>query len=505
MQIPVHDSEQQLTTKAPQTEVNASLFGQKGRNMQEIGKGFADMGEHIQKVDDLNRKAYATTEYTKQKTALDLEYDSKPNLSEADVLEHNKKAAEIANKLRPTMGSQSDQAEFGLATTRDIQSSKIQFTTKMLKQKADSTKASIDETHAMILEQEAQGRDQTDARVALDELKKKADQAGIYSKEEIYKRDKAQAKAGIENTLDNEMANVVSSGDKSQVDKWLADLPGREIAGKKLDPETKLKYATLANTALGNMQKRQDAEAKDNILNGRVGTMVDLTSGNTKWDQVDMAAISEKDPVFAAALSKTREFMDVAYDPKLPVNQQKLSRSPLLSDEQNKQAKIYAKTITDTFMHNDNEKLSDFIATELEKKGDGLTSGVKLAAFANLTYLKSKANAPKTPEDAKAKDRYHSIEEAVSFLKSANRFLSSNAIADFIVRNFHSGASSKEDVLKEAKDSLRNAIIPKHESLAGIPFTPNKIVDGQRAVEHIHSGTNESDAGDGTSDYSNAE
>lgn len=273
-----------------------------------------------------------------------------------------------------------------------------------------------------------------------------------------------------------------------------------EKGGVVIEPDKKKALLDIADRAKANTEKKVQAAQEEALVQNRMETIVGVASGKMALEGVDMKAIAEYDPQLAGTLTKVKDFM-VNYNPKLPPQEQKLSSAGLTSMSQIMQMKSYAKSITDTFLQDDNKKLSDFVLRELEKKGDGLTSSVKLAAFANLAALKAKANYPNTPDAAAGADRYNAIKTAVRFLQASNPYLAPTAIGEFIVRNFLSGKSAQHDVMQEAKNTLRDQIVGRYKAVSKLPSLPNKIVDGDAFVEDIQSGINEFSNGDKSGDY----
>jgi len=219
-------------------------------------------------------------------------------------------------------------------------------------------------------------------------------------------------------------------------------------------------------------------------------TVTSIASGKTPIEDINIPEIAQYDPQLAGTLTKVKDFM-VNYNPKLPPKEQALSSAGLLNTQQVLQMKNYARSITDVFMQDDNKQLSDFVLRELEKKGDGLTPSVKIAAFANLAALKAKVNNQQSAPDAETADKFFAIKNAVKFLEASNPYLAARTIGDFVVKNYLSGTKGHKQIMNEARSVLRDNIIGIHKSVAKLPSVPNKIVDGEASVEDLQSGTNE--------------
>jgi hypothetical protein len=263
-----------------------------------------------------------------------------------------------------------------------------------------------------------------------------------------------------------------------------------EQGGVTIDPEKKKNLLEIADRAQTNAEKKVQAQAVEAMTKNRMEMITGIASGQMRIEDLNMADIAEYDSQLSTTLTKVKDFM-VNYNPKLPPNEQALSSAGLMSANQIKSMRSYARSITDVFLQNDNEKLGDFVLRELDKKGDGTTPSVKLAAFANLAALKANINNQQTPQDVNSATRFNAIKAAVSFLKSSNPYLSSASIGDFIVKNYLSGADTTEKIMEEAKSVLRDKVIERYQSVAKLPGLPNKIVDGEASVEDLQSGANE--------------
>jgi len=263
-----------------------------------------------------------------------------------------------------------------------------------------------------------------------------------------------------------------------------------EKGGVTIDPSKKKSLLDIAESARKNTEKKIEAQQIEAQTQNRMDTVTSIASGKTPIEDINIPEIAQYDPQLAGTLTKVKDFM-VNYNPKLPPKEQALSSAGLLNTQQVLQMKNYARSITDVFMQDDNKQLSDFVLRELEKKGDGLTPSVKIAAFANLAALKAKVNNQQSAPDAETADKFFAIKNAVKFLEASNPYLAARTIGDFVVKNYLSGTKGHKQIMNEARSVLRDNIIGIHKSVAKLPSVPNKIVDGEASVEDLQSGTNE--------------
>jgi hypothetical protein len=272
-----------------------------------------------------------------------------------------------------------------------------------------------------------------------------------------------------------------------------------EQGGVTIDPEKKKVFLDIADRAENNLEKKLQAQAIEGQARNRMETVLGISSNDPKFQNLDLAAVSEYDPQLANVITKVKDFM-VNYNPQIPTKDQPLKAAGIPpTTTQLRAFKDYSKSITDVFMQSDNKELGEFVLRELEKKGDGLTPSVKIAAFTNLAFLKAKVNNPQTPEDSKAASKFNAIKAGVKFLQTSNPYLAPEAIGDFIVKNFLQGGKTNEEIMGEARGVLTDKIIDRYKSVAKLPSVPNKIVDGEASVEDLQSGANELD---GEEEYS---
>lgn len=313
--------------------------------------------------------------------------------------------------------------------------------------------------------------------------------AGVYSEEAAYRLyQKANDDIGV-NRISKDLYSAQTPEQVEQVSQNITS-GVYEQYGVTIDPDKKKSLLEIADRAKINTEKRLQAQQVEAIAKNRVDKISQIASGQVPFENLDMTQISAADPQLASTLTKVKDFLG-NYNPKLPMKEQALAIAGLTSENQIRAMRDYARTITDTFMQDNNEQLGQFMLRELEKKGDGLTPSVKLAAFANLAALKYRSNNPQTSEDMVHAERLNSIKNAVAFIKATNPYTAPFVMSDFIVKNFLSGAKGQEEVMSEARGVIKSKALERHPSIANLPSLPNKVVDGDAAVEDLHSGNNE--------------
>lgn len=273
-----------------------------------------------------------------------------------------------------------------------------------------------------------------------------------------------------------------------------------EEGGVVIPPDKKKNLLEISDRARTNLEKKLEAQRIEAMSKNRVDTITGIATGQINPETINITEISEFDPQLGLALSKAKEFLS-NYDPKIPKEEQYVSMAGVVSPSKLLEARNYANSVSDVFDQTNNERLGEFVLREFEKKGDGNTSSVKLAAFMRLAALKYKANNPKTSEDEKDYSQLNSIKSAIKFLQTANPYLSSRLVEDFVVKNFLTNSVDQETVMAEAKSVLKDKILDRYKSVAGLPALPNKIVDGESSVEDLHSGLNELDGEVYSGDY----
>lgn len=326
-------------------------------------------------------------------------------------------------------------------------------------------------------------------------------QAGIIGHTAAYKlQEKANNDLGV-NRISKDLNQAKTPEDVDAIKQAITS-GGYEQGGVTIDPKKKESLLKIANTAEKNAEKRVSAQEAEALVQNRMETITGLASGKIQSENLNLTDIAEYDPQLANTLSKVKDFL-VNYNPKLSPEEQQnpLNSAALATPSEKTRMRNYAKSITDTFLQNDNQKLGDFVLRELEKKGDGLTPSIKLAAFVNLAALKSKVNNQQQAPDAEAAARFNSIKAGVKFLQASNPYLAGDAISEFVVKNYLSGSTNEKKVMEEARAVLKDKILDRHQSVAKLPSLPNKIVDGESSVEDLQSGNNDLKDGTFSGDY----
>lgn len=326
---------------------------------------------------------------------------------------------------------------------------------------------------------------------------------GVYSREDAYKLyQKANDDLGV-NKINKDLYQAKTPDDVDAVTEKITS-GAYEQGGVTIEPDKKKSLLDIADRARTNTEKKLQSESERLLVQNRIDTISGIASGKLNIEDVNLADISEFDPQLSSTLTKVKDFIQ-NYNPKLPPEEQGLASAGLMTQSQIMNMRNYAKSITDVFLHDDNKALSDFMLRELSKKGDGLNSSVKLAAFTNLAALKAKVNDQQNPADAQSVERFNSIKSAVRFLENANPYFAHKSISDFMIKNFLSGNSNSEQVMSEAKNVLKDKIIDKYKSISKLNAIPNKIVDGDGTVEDLHSGLNELEGETYSGDYGDQE
>ena len=483
-QLPRVESQRNLTTQQPSPLAPKDTNGEMWGVLADTASSAADTTYKWQKANSSMQKTQAELNMKTQLLDIHARAEADP-----DKNAYGKYASEVDSVLKNSPANFSDPqvgAEARMQFDYEAKAANIQlnglFRKKQIESDQVNTKQQIDMLVANPTESSME-----DVKKLLAE--KKA--VGIFGEEAAYNLEKKANDDLGKNRLNKDLYSAQTPEAVDQVIQQINE-GFYEKGGVTLDSTDKKNFLEIADRAKVNVEKKMLAQHSEAITNQRMETIVGISSNDPQYQNVDLTKIAETDPQLAGALAKTKDFM-VNYNPKLPPKEQSLASAGLMSTQQIMGMKNYAKSIMDVFMQNDNEKLGDFVVQELEKKGDGLTPSVKIAAFSNLAYLKSKVNAPKTDQDLQLAGRFTAIKNAVMFLKASNPFLAPQLISDFVVKNFLSGSSAPDKVMHEAKDVLKTKAIEKNAALAKLPFTPNKVVDGDAPVEDLHDGLNDLD------------
>lgn len=483
-QLPRYESQRDLTTQQPSMMAPES---KEGKILEKVAETAGQMQETTAKWNLANNSMQKTQAELNLKTTL-LDIHARAD-ADPDKNAYKKYHDEVNQALEKSTQGFSDprtEAEAKMQLGYEAKAAQIQlnglFRKKQIVSDQVNTKTLID----MIVNNPTE-----ESFNQIKSILDKKEKIGVFGPDDVYTLTK---KANEDLGINRINKDLYSSQTPEEVENVRDQINSGfyEKGGVTIDPEKKRALLDLSDRVKANVDKKLVAQQQEAITQNRMETITGIASGNPAYQQIDMTAIAERDPQLAQALTKAKDFM-VNYNPKLPPKEQAMASAGLVTTDQIVKMKNYAKSIMDVFMINDNQKLGDFVVQELEKKGDGLTPSIKIAAFSNLAYLKAKVNNQQSQGDMQASDRYNSIKNAVMFLKASNPYLAPSLISDFIVKNYLSGSSSPDKVMLEAKDVLKKKAIEKNANIAKLPFTPNKVVDGEATVEDLHDGLNELD------------
>ena len=476
--LPIVESQATLSTQQPSYMAPEST---EGKILEQVAKTAGDVQDTAYKWNVANASMQKTQTEVNLKTRL-LDVHARAEV-DPDYNSYQKYADEVSQIYKETNQGISDPkvaAEANLQLGYEAKAAQIQLQGVFKKKQIDNDRANVDTQIDMLVNNPTEG-----SFPAIKKILEDKTALGLYSKEDSFKMmHKAEEDIGV-NRVNKDIYSAQTPEDVANV-RNLLNSGYYEKGGVTIDPIKKEALLNMTYHAEKQAQVRDAAQQVQAVAQNRMETITGIASGDPKYQQLDMVGIAEKDPQLATALASAKQFM-VNYNPKETTG---LSAAGTTSSQYEKM-KLYAKSIKDVFMHDNNQKLGDFVLQELGKTKDGLTPSVKIAAFANLAYMKAKANAPQSPEDLKAAERYTAIKNAVMFLGTANPYMSSRLVNDFMVKNHLSGAADPKLVMQEAKDVLRNKAIEKNAAVAKVPFVPNKVVDGDASVEDLHDGLND--------------
>jgi len=487
--FPRYQSKAQPTTSQPSVQAPEDTTGEIIQKVGEVGKTVQDVSVKWSEAMKSTKKTVSLTNNKSEILDIQNEFQNKPLLTEADYKDARGRIEKARLKNSEGLDSLSVLELNYDSKVADIQLENI-FKKKSIELDTIATKRAValevnnptpnsfPKIKALFREKIDKGL--IDPSVAYSEEVRANNDLGVKR----INQDLYQAKT-------TEEVDAVSQGITSGF---------YEQGGVTIEPDKKKSLLDIADRAKTNVEKKIEAQQVEALAQNRVDVISGVASGQIDLQNLNIAEISEFDPKLGATLTKAKEFMK-DYNPKIPKEQQRVSMAGVLSQSELMKARSYAKSVNDVFMQNDNEKLGEFVLRELEKKGDGTTSSVKLAAFMQLAALKFKANNPKTPEDFDAAKRLNAIKAGFSFLKTSNPYLAGFSILDFIIRNAFSGASTKEEVMQEARSVLEDKVIERYAAVSKLPFVPNKIVDGEASVEDLHSGLNDLEGDEFIGDY----
>ena len=493
---PRYQSKAAFTTQAPSAEAPLDNSGEIAQKVGEtIGGTVQDISLKWSNAVDTIQKTVSQANFETGLADIQNRAQNDPNYNNSD--QYYKEIEKLKNDSLHGFSSTTAQTQMGIELGYKAKVGQIQVQNLYKKKMIDIGQAST----LQLIDKEI--NNPTDSSLPnIQKLLNIQVSAGLLDHKDAYVLlQKANKELGV-NRVNQDLYKATTPEEVDAIAKGITS-GAYERGGVSIEPDKKKALLDIAESAKKNTEKKIEAQQTEAITQNRMETLVDISSGKTPIDSLNMKEIAEYDPEFAGSLTKVKDFM-VNYNPKLPAKEQSMSAAGLLSVSHVKQMKNYAKSITDTFLQDDNKSLSDFVLRELNKKGDGLTSSVKLAAFVNLAALKAKANNPQDQGSADAAHRFSAIKAAVNFLQASNPYLFPQAVSEFIVKDFLGGASSYQQVMEEARNVLRDKIIERYKSAAKLPSLPNKIVDGEASVEDVSAGSTDLTDGTSSGDYADA-
>lgn len=314
---------------------------------------------------------------------------------------------------------------------------------------------------------------------------------GLFDMSEAYQQyQKANVELGI-NRVNRDLYSATKPEDVERVRAQL--LEGfYERGGVTIDAERKRAFLSLADSTLNNVTKKIEAQEAENFTRNRVDTILGVVTGELDPRTINIAEISAFDPELGRALTNVKTFFQ-EYNPKLSPEEQRVSMTGVVPPSKFLAVRQYADSISQVFEQSDNTQLGEFMLRELNKRGDGQTSSVKLAALMRLAALKFAANNPQTPEDREASEQLAAIQSGVAYLQASNAYLAPAAIGELLTRLFLRERPQFVEVMTEAKNILHEQIVKRYRAVAKLPAIPNHIVDGESGIETLHTGENELD------------
>ena len=493
-QFPRYQSKAQLTTQQPSVQAAEDTSGEVIQKVGEVGKTIQDISLKWSNAVDTIQKTTSTANRKASFLDITTRATNDPNHNNAE--QYYKEIDKSIVDNQKGFSSKTAETENLIEANYDAQVAKIQIQNLYKKKMID-----VGQTSSLkIIDAEVNNPTENSLANIRRELNIQV-QTGIFDHKDAYQLErKANDDLGV-NRINKDLYLAQTPEQVDTVTQGITS-GAYEKGGVTIEPDKKKALLDIADRSRTNVEKKIEAQQVEALAQNRVDVISGVASGQIDLQTLNIAEIAEFDPKLGATLTKAKEFMK-DYNPKIPKEQQRVSMAGVLSQSELMKARSYAKSVNDVFMQNDNEKLGEFILRELEKKGDGTTSSVKLAAFMQLAALKFKANNPKSPEDFEAVKRLNAIKAGFNFLKTSNPYLAGFSILDLIIRNAFSGASTKEEVMREARSVLEDKVIERYASVSKLPSVPNKIVDGEASVEDLHSGLNDLEGENFIGDYDN--
>ena len=481
--IPIYSFQKSLTSEGPNTTQSMEVAGQQGRNMQGFGDVLSKVADRAREVSDINQKVYALKEMDKKSTDLELELANDQDITPEREKYYLDEMAKVKKNLLSYISDPKSRAAADLDFSRVENNLRVKIAGQRYKQIGERAKAEVRSLEEQILQKEAQGLDATDLVNVLEQSKAAYDSKGIYNAEQAQIRDEKWTKERTKNILDSQQALAISGGSKEEADAFIASLKTMEINGKPLSADMQADYAKSTLEALGNMQKRIDAEAKENNRVNRLRVVGALADGSETLESLKNSDVVQRDPELAAVVQNVSRFPSGKY----PVT--------------NLDQKAFYDVAQQIVSLNDNDKLNQFFVSSLKQTTPGVTSGTKLGILVALAAAQGKANNPKTAEDVQAGEWTRAIKTTLSAVAQLYPTQIGSISADFLQRVVLKGIQKPEEIYAEAMavgvDKARDA----NPSIRHLPAVPNKIVT-EDSVDEIYGGENQlqGDEYDGDSD-----
>ena len=494
--FPRYESKGSLTTQVPSVGAVQSTEAQQTESNAKIGQTIQENSVKWTNALDTVQKTTATANFKSGILDIQQRAESDPNYNNSD--QYYKEIEKLKTENLKGFASKTAETEMAINFGYESKVAGIQVANIYKKKLIDVGQAST----LQLINSEVNNPNEH-SLASIQSLLNTQVSAGIIGHKEAYKlMEKANEDLGV-NRISQDLNQAQTPDEVAAVKQGITS-GAYEVGGVTIAPKQKEALLNIAERAEKNSLIKLQAQATEAIAQNRASVILGVASGQLNPETMDITAITNHDPKLGTALTKVKEFM-TNYNPKLPLDQQRVSMSGVATPSEMERATSYAKSVKEVFANNNNEQLGNFIIQQLETKGDGTNQSIKLAAFMKLAALKMKANNPQTPEDMKALEQVGALSAGVSFLQSSNAYLSPQAIGDFLVKNYHSGAVSKKEVMQEARTALEDLIFDRYKTVTKLASLPNKIVDGEASVEDLHSGSNELSSGNISSDYSDAD
>lgn len=488
--FPRYQSKGVLTTQQPSVQAVEDTSGEIITKVGEVGKTVQDVAVKYDAAMKSTRKTVAITNNKTEIQNIQQEFQNKPLPTESDY-------KDVQARIEKARLKNSEGLDSLSAMELNYDSKVAGFQIENIFKKKNIELDTIATDRAISLEVN-NPRDGSFPQIQA--LLKEKLALGLIDPSVAYQKEvKANADLGV-NRINRDLYQAKTPEEVDAVTQGITS-GAYEKGGVTIEPDKKKALLDIADRAKTNTEKKIKAQETEAMAQNRVSTIMGVSRGEIDIQNMNIAEVSEYDPKLGAALTKAKEFMK-DYNPKIPLEEQRVSMAGVVTASELKKVRSYAKSINDVFMSNDNENLGEFVLRELEKQGDGTNSSVKMAAFMQLAALKVKANNPQTPEDRQAVDALNAIKNGFRFIQSANPYLFPYVVSDFITKIFANGSSSKEQVMEDARSSLESVIIDRYKSVSKLPSLPNKIVDGEASVEDLQDGLNDLDGDEFSGDYS---